>query len=143
MWGVVLGGVRKGKETSLCHQIFPNLEQYLSLAFGVRVCFTLGTRIQDISVFDYFSSCGEGVTVTLIVAVARGHFLSDSILASASRALDFRSHFILEYQMTVSGDAVDHSSGGSVSWGRVSFAKGQIVTVADLAGPRGTIRMIT
>lgn len=27
--------VRKGKETSLCHQIFPNLEQYLSLPLAL------------------------------------------------------------------------------------------------------------
>lgn len=66
MWGVVWGGVRKGKETSLCRQIFPNLEQYLSLAVGFTVCFTLGTGTQYASVFDHvFPSCGEGVTMAL------------------------------------------------------------------------------
>lgn len=63
MWGVVLGVGKKREGNLLCHQISPDLEQYLSLAIGASVCFTLGACVQCIAVFGYFfSSCVEVVT---------------------------------------------------------------------------------
>lgn len=56
--------VRKGKETWLCRQIAPNLEQCLSWAAGWRGCFTLGTCVKYISgSWDFFSSCVEAVAL--------------------------------------------------------------------------------
>lgn len=64
VWVLLWVWVRKGKETWLCHQIAPNLEQCLSWATGYRVCFTLGTCVKYISGFqDFFPSCVEAVAV--------------------------------------------------------------------------------
>lgn len=64
VWVLLWVWVRKGKETWLCHQIAPNLEQCLSWATGWRVCFTLGTCVKYISGFrDFFSSCVEALAL--------------------------------------------------------------------------------
>lgn len=87
--------VRKGKETSLCHQMFPNLEQYLSLAIGFRMCFTLGTCVKYICVFACFPAAWRVSPVFKILVMATLYLITFRQLLI--KVLDLGSHLVLKY----------------------------------------------